>query len=67
MVDTNDDLEIGQSLSSVSIASADDDDDDGKQSGNGRIVDAPINEIPFIAADMRSDCCSDKSAPENER
>lgn len=60
MVDASDAFDIGQSLSSTSIASEPDDVD---VSGNGRIVDEPINEIPFIAADMRSDCCSDRRFP----
>lgn len=66
MVDTNDDLEIMESLLSTSIASAPGDDDE-EQSGIGSIVDAPIKEMPFIATDMRSDCCSDKSVPNENK
>lgn len=61
MVVTNDDLEIHTSVLSTSIASVPGDDE--PESGNGRTVADPIKEIPLIAADTRSGCCSDKRLP----
>ena len=59
MVEAKDDLETILSVLSTSIGSAPPVDD---ESGNGRVVDDPIKEIPLIAADTSSDCCSDRRA-----
>ncbi len=62
-MDTKDDFEIGQSSTSIASAPTE---EAAEESGSGRIVDDPINEIPFIAADTRSDCCSDSSEPKEQ-